>query len=424
LRGGAAGEFARLHLLYVSPLEAFTIPLILALIFLYKNSGMGAFLCLGVSLLLFSFLFRHLNRVEEGVRKVNQTLSDRTSELATLNTIGREVSASLDPARVCEVVSRSCRQVFPTGVVFIVLADPEQGGITARYVDRGERLTPEDRLPVGPGFVDWVMRTLRPLMIQDLFEDGAEMPFPAVMHDPTLRSLLLVPLVVENRAAGVMGVADPVPGKFDFQRLSVLTTIAQQTAVAIQNARHYQMATVDQMTGLYLRHHFVQRLTDERTRALRYRSPFAVIMLDLDSFKEINDRLGHNAGDQFLRMASEAIKQSLRGSDVACRWGGDEFCILLPQTDVEASRATAERIRKAIAALGASFSGAGSTASAGIATYPNDFDGSMEELVRRADQALYRAKREGRDRVAIFSRAPAEAIPVREAGGRLKGRPR
>ena len=408
-RGGSARAFARHHLFYISPLEIFTIPLVLSLISLYVNSGLAGFLCLGVSLLLVSYLFHHLNKVEEGVRRVNQSLSDRTAELAALNSISKDVSSSLDPVMVCSVVARHCRQVFPSGTFFIAMADPEKREVISGFVTSGNDFRSEDRLPVGPGFVDWTLKTLRPLMIHDLLEEGRNLPFPPITHDPTIRSILMVPLQVERRGTGVMGVVEPTAGKFDIDRLSVLTTIAQQAAVAIENARHYQLATVDQLTGLYLRHHFLQRLADERTRSQRYRTPFGVLMLDLDTFKEINDRHGHNAGDRFLRQSAEAIRQSLRSSDIACRWGGDEFCVLLPQTDVEAARATAERIRRGIEAISSTLPGIRATASVGVATYPTDFDGNVEDLVRRADQALYRAKREGKDRVEVHSLGPGES---------------
>ena len=411
LRGDSPLDFIRHHLLVISPLEIFTIPLVLSLVFLYENSGMAAFLCLGVSLLLMSYLFHHLNRVEEGVRRVNQSLSDRTAELAALNSIGKEVSSSLDPAQVCAVVARHCRQVFPSGTFFIATVDAEKREVTARFSHRGETLQAEERLPVGSGFVDWTLKTLRPVLIRDLLEEGRNLPFPPITHDPTIRSILMVPLMVENRATGVMGVVEATVGKFDIDRLSVITTIAQQAAVAIENARHYQLATRDQLTGLYLRHHFMQRLADERTRAQRYRTPFAVLMMDLDTFKAINDRHGHNTGDRFLRDTSEAIQKSLRGSDIACRWGGDEFCVLLPQTDLEAARLTAERIRKAIEELAAP-GGVRATASLGVATYPTDFDGSVEELVKRADLALYRAKGEGKDRVSVYSLKRSEPAPA------------
>jgi diguanylate cyclase (GGDEF)-like protein len=414
-RGGDALEFTRHHLLYISPLEIFTIPLVLALISLYVKSGLAAFLCLAASLLLVSWLFHRLNRVEGGLRKSNESLEERTAELAALNNIGREVTASLDPVMVCTVVSRYCRQVFPGGVFFIAMADPEKREVSARYIHRGEELRSEERLPVGPGFVDWTLKTCRPLLIRDINDEGRTLPFPPVVHDQAIRSILLVPLVVEQKGTGIMGVVDSEPGRYDISRLSVFTTIAQQAAVAIENARHYQLATVDQLTGLYLRHHFLQRLADERARSQRYRSPFAVLMLDLDTFKEVNDRHGHTIGDRFLKMSADAIKQSLRASDIACRWGGDEFCVLLPQTHVEAAQATGERIRAGIASLSSTIAGVRATASVGISTYPTDFDGDLEDLVRRADQALYRAKREGRDRVAVFSLqsgAPGDPVPV------------
>jgi diguanylate cyclase (GGDEF)-like protein len=411
-RGQSSLQFLRHHLFYISPLEVFTIPLVLALISLYVNSGLAAFLCLGISLLLVSYLFHHLNRVEEGVRLVNQSLSDRTSELAALNSIGKEVSSSLEPSRVCAVVARYCRQVFPSGTFFIATADSEKREIISRFVQRHDVLRSEERLPVGPGFVEWTLKTLRPLMIRDVLEEGRSLPFPPIVHDPTLRSILMVPLTVENKGTGVMGVADPSPGRYDIDRLSLLTTIAHQAAVAIENARHYQRATVDQLTGLFLRHHFLQRLADERTRAQRYRTPFGVLMLDLDTFKEINDRHGHSTGDRFLFQVAGAIRQSLRGSDIACRWGGDEFCVLLPQVGVEAARATAERIRRGIEALSPALHGIRATASVGVATYPTDFDGNVEDLVKRADQALYRAKREGKDRVAVSSQLGIEAAPA------------
>jgi two-component system cell cycle response regulator len=139
-------------------------------------------------------------------------------------------------------------------------------------------------------------------------------------------------------------------------------------------------------------------------------------MLDLDTFKEINDRRGHDAGDRFLRECADAIKRSSRSPDIACRWGGDEFCVLLPQTDIDAARVIAERIRREITGLAPTVPGIQPTISVGISTYPNDFEGDLDDLVKRADQALYRAKREGKDRVAAFSQqsgeSPAAPAPV------------
>src|SRR5207245_8509551 len=122
---------------------------------------------------------------------------------------------------------------------------------------------------------------------------------------------------------------------------SVFTTIAQQAAVAIENARNFEMATVDQLTRLFLRDYFFRKLAEEQARSRRYGSTFAVLMLDLDGFKEINDRMGHLAGDRFLQRVGEVITETMRAADTPCRYGGEELCVLLPETDLEGGRTIA-----------------------------------------------------------------------------------
>jgi diguanylate cyclase (GGDEF)-like protein len=128
-------------------------------------------------------------------------------------------------------------------------------------------------------------------------------------------------------------------------------------------------------------------------------------MLDLDAFKEINDRHGHLAGDRYLRALGPALRASLRLADIACRYGGDEFCILLPETDGAGARVIAERIRSSVADLVADAEGTPvrTTASIGLAVHPLHDGGDLKTLLRAADQALYRAKRQGRDRVVPWA---------------------
>jgi diguanylate cyclase (GGDEF)-like protein len=187
--------------------------------------------------------------------------------------------------------------------------------------------------------------------------------------------------------------------------MSVLATIAQQAAVAVENARHYALATIDSLTGLHLRDYFFRRFEEEYTRAKRYSGAFSILMLDLDGFKEINDRQGHLAGDRYLRALGAAIKGRMRGADLACRYGGDEFCVLLPETDLAGARPIAERLRQALAHLVVDVDDASlrTTVSIGIASYPEHDTGEIKGLLLRADQALYQAKRAGRDRVVPFA---------------------
>jgi diguanylate cyclase (GGDEF)-like protein len=185
--------------------------------------------------------------------------------------------------------------------------------------------------------------------------------------------------------------------------------------VALENARNFQLATVDQLTHLYLRDFFQRKLSEEMARARRYASSFAVLVLDLDRFKEINDRLGHLAGDRFLQRVGEVVRQTMRAADIPCRWGGEEFCVLLPETDREGARSIAERLRARIGELAMS-SGGGvvhTTVSIGVACHPGDDAGEAGTLLERADRALYAAKQAGRDRV-MMTGAPDPGTAIAE----------
>ncbi|HYV18684.1 MAG TPA: GGDEF domain-containing protein, partial [Verrucomicrobiae bacterium] len=186
-------------------------------------------------------------------------------------------------------------------------------------------------------------------------------------------------------------------------------TVAQQAAVAIDNARNYQLATVDQLTHLYLRDFFRRKLQEEQARAQRYGSGFAVILLDLDRFKQINDRLGHLAGDRYLNKVGAVVRDTMRAADIPCRWGGEEFAVLLPETDRDGARSIAERLQARIGGLRTMIGDAvvQTTVSVGIAISPQDtVDGSLDVLLERADKALYAAKQAGRDRIVVADELP------------------
>jgi diguanylate cyclase (GGDEF)-like protein len=211
--------------------------------------------------------------------------------------------------------------------------------------------------------------------------------------------------VVEGRATGVLSVQSRRPAAYDAHQLSVLYTIGQQAAVAVENARHFEMATVDSVTGLYLRDYFFLRLEEEHGRACRYGLSFSILMTDLDGFKEVNDRYGYVVGDRFLRGVGDAVRGCLRAEDLACRYGGDEFCILLPETCPRGARIIAERVRGAIGKLAVDVEGlsVATTMSIGFAAFPDHEKSDLRSVIRKADHALYAAKRGGRDRVSAFA---------------------
>ncbi len=176
-------------------------------------------------------------------------------------------------------------------------------------------------------------------------------------------------------------------------------------------------AVSDSLTGLYNRRYFHMAIRREVRRSRRYRPSFSLLMLDLDEFKQVNDEHGHGVGDGVLRRVGRLMRQTVREADVACRYGGDEFAVIAPETDRLGAWALGERIRRSVA-LG--FEGrptAGRairlTVSGGVATYPED-GADAAALVARADETLYGAKRAGRDRVLLHpsERRRATRLPA------------
>lgn len=364
-----------------------------------------SFGALAAVIVLGGYALRALDRAFRELHAANQALAARVTELATLHAIGREILSSLDPDRVCRIIERECRKIFDVDFFFLALVDRDTHEL--RVLHRAER-GQDPRvsvLPIGEGLASWIVRNKRGILVEDFTQPTPGLPFRPTVVEPGIRSALAVPLIVEDRVVGVLSIQSRRDHAYDDHLLSVLTTIAQQAAVALENARHYAMATVDSLTGLFLRDYFFRRLEEEYSRAARYGGAFAVLMLDLDAFKTINDRHGHLAGDRYLRALGQTIRTRLRAADLACRYGGDEFCLLLPETDLEGARPIAERLRAAIGALTADIGGGTvrSTVSIGLAAYPDHDTGDLKALLLRADQALYQAKRSGRDRVVSFA---------------------
>ena len=155
----------------------------------------------------------------------------------------------------------------------------------------------------------------------------------------------------------------------------------------------------DELTGLYNRRFFTMRLEDEVSRYSRFDHPLAVVVLDVDGLKSVNDALGHAAGDQMLREIAAILERCSRSVDVVCRYGGDEFAVLLVETGRDGALLYAERIRRQVEAAQAA-NGRAVTVSAGVAVLPDDVGPVPEDIVGAADWALYEAKREGKNQVA------------------------
>ena len=232
--------------------------------------------------------------------------------------------------------------------------------------------------------------------------DGENAEFP----------LAVVPLVFQERFVGALEVIDDNPARtWQDNEILLLLTVANQVAAAINHADLFaqmqQQALTDALTGVYNRRSFEMQLDRELQMAVRQNQPLALVMLDLDNFKQLNDSAGHDAGDNALRRLAACFRQELRAVDTAARFGGDEFVLILPQAYMDGAVIVAERLRTAIEKI--EIPGGGHlTASIGIATFPTNA-ATRSGLLTAADNALYHAKRTGRNRVSVFDDGAGDA---------------
>jgi diguanylate cyclase (GGDEF)-like protein len=240
-------------------------------------------------------------------------------------------------------------------------------------------------------------------------EDASYLCLPLTAQGETLGVLHL-------RATGVVA-ADGSPATLAVNR-PLVTTVCDQITLGIANLRLRDtlrhQSIHDLLTGLYNRRYMEEALQREVPRAVRNGRPLAVIMADLDHFKTFNDTFGHEAGDAVLSELGLLLKSSVRASDMACRYGGEEFALVLPETTLEGTLARVEAIRARVAALRVSHRNrmlGGLTLSLGVALLPQH-GSSSEELLRAADKALYAAKQAGRNRAQVAEAEQDAPLPA------------
>jgi diguanylate cyclase (GGDEF)-like protein len=217
------------------------------------------------------------------------------------------------------------------------------------------------------------------------------------------------PLTVAGKAMGVLGVR-PDDGKLPADRRRIIEAASALLAVSIKNAQLFREvkdnSVKDTLTGCFTKTHALDMVDAELRRARRSQTPVSMIMFDLDHFKDVNDRYGHLCGDAVLNAVGKRMKEVLRGSDLKCRYGGEEFLVLLPETPLHGARRVAETLRREIAERPVPWAGEALTvtASFGLAqTMPGEVN--VQAVIARADQALYRAKDDGRNCVRIAAEA-------------------
>src|SRR5438309_4826229 len=351
-------------------------------------------------------------------RDLLRQLQRTVDELAVLNEIGKALTSSLDIGEGMHLIRAKVSELLKPRNWSLLLRDQQTGELYFKAaVGAGSEMLMHLRLQRGEGIAGWVAEHNAPLIVDDVTAD----PRFAARFDKTSRfhtkSILCVPLAIKGRVLGVIELVNGEgDGSFSTEDLRILSTVAEFSAIAIENAQNFakvqELTVVDDHTGLFNSRHLKRTLEQEIIRATRFGHPVSLVFFDLDYFKRVNDTYGHQAGSRLLAEVGRLLLGTLRSTDVPVRYGSDEFVVLLPETSKDQAVEAANRIRSEIASArflaDAPFGPVRITASLGVATFPDDAR-APEELLRRADDAMYRVKAERRDGVAAAQPGQAPA---------------
>lgn len=377
--------------------EATLLPLAAITVFLYDPDRPLKFSLLGSIYLLINYAFHRLSSTGGALRQ-------RVAELETLNVMGHRLASSLQTRELVDTVARETLAAIPEASALTLIHVPDgKGRLVSDRFERGRR---RERAQVASDGA--IARLTAQVMGENRTLLAGELDRAAPGR---ARSWLGVPVEIHGAVEGALAVESRAPHAFAPERVRLLEAIAGQAAVALQNARLYDMAMVDGLTGLFVRRYFDARLDEEIQRTRRFGTDFSIVLMDIDDFKSLNDTYGHTVGDRFLRTIATTVRSQMRAADTAARYGGEEVSLILPGTAIVEAHAVAERVRRAIAELRVDEAGQvlSVTASFGVASHPDGGAEEAEDLVRLADRALYRAKRAGKNRVELYWRDDDDA---------------
>lgn len=336
-------------------------------------------------------------------------MNEDTSGIDILHEIGKTLTSTLDLKEVLSIIMQKISELLKTSNWSLLLINEEKHELFFEIAvgENADKLK-DMRLAMGEGIAGWVAMTGEALLIPDVNRDPR---FTAKMDEVTnfkTQSVICVPLRSKGRVLGVVELINKLEDiQFSPNDLKILTILTDYAAIAIENAKYLQrvqeLTIKDDLTSLYNSRYLHLMLESEMGRSKRYGLHFSMIFLDLDHFKLVNDRYGHIIGSKVLKETAEVIRMELRKPDIPIRYGGDEFVVLLPETDKKGAYKVASRMRESLnnhiflREEGLSIK---LTASFGISAYPEDADNTLD-LVRLSDQAMYRVKETTRDGIAL-----------------------
>lgn len=362
-----------------------------------------------------SQLYEQLADRHKEIQTINSRLEAEYKRSIDLVNLGQDLGSSLNLDETLRIIVRGMKDMFDyqSGAVFLVREDKKgKSFVSMKAITPYEKIFDNYSLPFDDmtSVMGWVAHNKKSLLILDTRETK--------LHTilPNERAAMVVPLIVENEVMGAIYLGHAHENYFKDEDLGLLRNVAYLSAMSIRNAELYErtatMAITDGLTSLYTHRYFEERLVEEINEAERYGKSLALVMVDADKFKEYNDTLGHPEGDKVLKEFSKLLQAYTRKSDLVCRIGGDEFTILLKETDKKNATQKAEAIRQAV--QNKFFERPVQvTASIGLALYPSDAS-NKKELIKAADDALYISKKTGRNKISVAKEKTTDTESLEE----------
>jgi diguanylate cyclase (GGDEF)-like protein/PAS domain S-box-containing protein len=326
-------------------------------------------------------------------------LEQRTREMTLLNEMGDILRACFTTEEAYSVIVRIAQQIFPAKVGALYVIASARNVVEAAAVwgdpELAERsFAPPECWALRRGRTHWVEHSNSGLICKHV-------------HHPAPDGYMCIPMMAQSEALGVLHLTQPDNVKMTESKQRLAVTMSEHIAMALSNLRLHEtlrsQSIRDPLTGLFNRRFMEESLELELRRASRNQRPLGMIMIDLDHFKYFNDNFGHEAGDLLLKELGALLRGNIRAEDIACRYGGEEFTLILPEGNSLITRQRAEFFQDAIQRLDIHYRGhplGRITASMGVAIFP-DHARTAKDLVECADKALYRSKGAGRDRVTM-----------------------
>ena len=351
---------------------------------------------------------RRLIQIQEEL-KYQEALEERNRRLTLLYEIARSISGTLDFDELVKMLSDVIVRRLGFKEFAILLWDSERESLVVRttFGFKQEVKVQDMTFKLGEGVSGLAAATREIIYVRDTRVDSRYLHYRGQKKEDG--SFVSLPLFVKDQLVGVMNFSRPGTDQFSEEERELLQAMASQVAVAFLNADLFaktrSLTVKDELTGLFNRRYLQQILPMEIKRARRFSRSVSVLMADIDYFKKYNDRYGHLEGDKILREFGRLLRENLREVDIVIRFGGEEFLVLLPNTDRRQAYQVAEKLLELIRqhpfANRQNQPKGTFTASVGISAYPEDAR-SGEDLVDHADVALYGAKGQGRDRIIAY----------------------